>query len=30
MEKKMKEMNEQFEGDGRREGGNQMRIRIGG
>lgn len=30
MEKKMKEMNEQFEGDGRRDGGNQMRIRIGG
>ena len=30
MEKKMKEMNEQFEGEGRREGGNQMRIRIGG
>jgi len=30
MEKKMKEINEQFEGDGRREGGNQMRIRIGG
>lgn len=30
MEKKMKEMNEQFEGDGRRDGGNSMRIRIGG
>ncbi|MEZ4858369.1 MAG: GLPGLI family protein [Flavobacteriaceae bacterium] len=30
MEKKMKEMNEQFEGDGRRADGNQMRIRIGG
>jgi len=30
MEKKMKEMNEQFEGDGRRNDGNHMRIRIGG
>lgn len=30
MEKKMKEMNEQFEGDGRRGNGNHMRIRIGG
>jgi GLPGLI family protein len=30
MEKKMKEMNEQFEGDGRRGDGNQMRIKIGG
>ena len=30
IEKKMKEMNEQFEGDGRKKGGHQMSIRIGG
>ncbi|MCB0457062.1 MAG: GLPGLI family protein [Flavobacteriaceae bacterium] len=30
IEKKMKEMNEQFEGDGRKKEGHQMSIRIGG
>ncbi|NND63515.1 MAG: GLPGLI family protein [Flavobacteriaceae bacterium] len=30
LEKKMTEMNERFEGDGRREDGNSIEIRIGG